>query len=107
MTLGVVAVGAAVMVGGATLGQSGLLTETIAGTATATESPLAGQIATHNATQTPGTDGTATRSTRPATSAEEVGVVDITTVLDYGDGGGRRHRCRAQPRPGRSSPTTT
>ena len=85
VTLGVVAVGAAVMVGGATLGQSGLLTETIAGTATATESPLAGQIATHNATQTPGTVGTATRSTRPATSAEEVGVVDITTVLDYGE----------------------
>jgi len=59
VTLGVVAVGAAVAIGGATLGQSGLLTETIA--------------------------GTATRSTRPATSAEEVGVVDITTVLDYGE----------------------
>jgi S1-C subfamily serine protease len=83
MTLGVVAVGAAVALGGTTLGQSGLLTETVAGTATAAESPLAGASAA--ATHSPGAVKTAARTTRAATSAEEVGVVDITTVLNYGE----------------------
>jgi S1-C subfamily serine protease len=83
VTLGVVAVGAAVALGGTTLGQSGLLTETVAGTATAAESPLAGASAA--ATRSPGAVKTAARTTRAATSAEEVGVVDITTVLNYGE----------------------
>ncbi|MBV9919888.1 MAG: trypsin-like peptidase domain-containing protein [Pseudonocardia sp.] len=83
MTLGVVAVGAAVALGGTTLGQSGLLTETVAGTATAAESPRAGTSAT--APRSPDAVKTAARTTRPATSAEEVGVVDITTVLNYGE----------------------
>jgi S1-C subfamily serine protease len=82
VTLGVVAVGAAVAVGGATLGQSGLVTETIAGTATAGERPVASAAAVQQ--RTPHTLAAA-RTTRPATSAEEIGVVDITTVLDYGE----------------------
>jgi S1-C subfamily serine protease len=83
VTLGVVAVGAAVALGGTTLSQSGLVTETIAGTATAAESSLAaGAAAT---TRSPGAVQTAARTTRPATSAEQVGVVDITTVLNYGE----------------------
>ncbi len=82
VTLGVVAVGAAVAVGGAALGPSGLLTESIAGTPTAAQQSLSPAVAatgsgTARATVRAGT-------TRPATSAEQVGVVDITTVLDYG-----------------------
>jgi S1-C subfamily serine protease len=73
----VVAVGAAVLVCAAALGQSGLVTTTVAGTATAADRrPGAGA----NITATAG----AARTTRPATAAEEVGVVDITSVLDYG-----------------------
>ena len=85
MTLGVVAVGAAVAVGGATLGQSGLITTTIAGTATAAQQSPAPSVAAAGAgtAQQVAPAGT-TRTTRSATSAEEVGVVDITTVLDYG-----------------------
>jgi S1-C subfamily serine protease len=56
-------------------GSSGLVTETVAGTATAAASGVTGMIAT---------SGVAT--TRAATSAEDIGVVDITTVLDYGEG---------------------
>ena len=96
MTLGVFAVGAAVAVGGATLGQSGLITETIAGTAAAAEQSVAPSVAATGAgtAQRPAPART-TRTTRPATSAEQVGVVDITTVLDYGRARGRRHRRRA------------
>jgi S1-C subfamily serine protease len=73
----VVAVGAAVVVCVAAVGQSGLVTTTVAGTATAADrQPVAGA----NITTTAG----AARTTRPATAAEEVGVVDITSVLDYG-----------------------
>ena len=36
--------------------------------------------------------GTSTGTTRQATDAEAVGVVDINTVLDYGSAAGRRHR---------------
>jgi S1-C subfamily serine protease len=85
LALGVVAVGATVA-----LGPSGLFTQTIAGTPTAAEHSLppgvaalgSGSAHTHGTARTPGAVRPGT--TRAATSAEQVGVVDITTVLDYG-----------------------
>ncbi len=82
VTLGVVAVGAAVAVGGAALGPSGLLTETIAGTPAAAQQSLSPAVAAAGSGVARGAARAGT--TRPATSAEQVGVVDITTVLDYG-----------------------
>ena len=76
---GALALGAVTVVGGAALGQSGLITETVVGTATAADQ--------HRSTVAPrstaGTTATV-RTTRGATAAEEVGVVDITTVVDFG-----------------------
>ena len=61
----------------AALGQGGLVTTTVTGTATAADRvPVEGVNGTAQAG--------AARSTRPATAAEQVGVVDITSVLDYG-----------------------
>ncbi len=84
--LGAVAVGAAVAVGGATLSQSGLITEVVAGTAAAGQPGVAapGITATGAKNMRPPGPAGAAGSVRAATSAEEVGVVDITTVLDYG-----------------------
>ena len=70
---GALAVGAAVVAAAAAVGGSGLLTETVAGTAS-TASPRLSATTT----------SAATAVTRAATAAEEVGVVDITSVLDYG-----------------------
>ncbi len=98
-----VAVGAVAMValGGVALGPSAFATtQTIAGHATAAaETP--GPTTQVPQTQTPGPSGVgpvasanagsssptgSNGATRKATSAEEVGIVDITTVLNYGEG---------------------
>ena len=83
VTLGVVAVGAAVALGGTTLGQSGLLTDDRRGHGHGGGKPPRGRLGGRDAL--PGAVKTAARTTRAATSAEEVGVVDITTVLNYGE----------------------
>jgi S1-C subfamily serine protease len=91
--------------GGVAFGPSSLTTLTITGRATAAEAGLSpstqaapaatgsGQSASSSGAETakPARTGTsipsdATGTTRRATSAEEVGVVDITTLLDYGQG---------------------
>ena len=82
VAVGAVATVAALTLGGVALGPSALATtRTIAG------HPTAAAAATSQTA--PGQDAAvraATGVTRTATSAEEVGVVDITTVLDYGQG---------------------
>jgi S1-C subfamily serine protease len=104
VALGAAAVIATATLGGIALGPSSFTTSTIAGRASAaTVGPSAttaappvhesGGSASANAPQTAGSARTgtsipseATGTTRHATSAEEVGVVDITTVLDFGQG---------------------
>lgn len=71
---GALAVGTAVVAAAVVVGGSGLVTETVAGTATAASPRITASTAA------------ATTATRAATSAEQVGVVDITTQLDFGEG---------------------
>jgi S1-C subfamily serine protease len=87
-----VAVGAAAAVavltlGGVALGPSGLATtRTIAGHPTAAATATSQAALGPDSAASSANSTAATGATRTATSAEEVGVVDITTVLDYGQG---------------------
>ncbi len=104
VAVGAVAVIATATLGGLAFGPSSLTTSTIAGRATAATAGLS--PSTQAAPTAPGSGQSgssgaeaakpartgkaipseATGTTRRATSAEEVGVVDITTVLNYGEG---------------------
>lgn len=105
VAVGAVAVIATATLGGLAFGPSSLTTSTIAGRATAAAAglspsaqaaptaPESGQSASRSGAETakPARTGTsipseATGTTRRATSAEEVGVVNITTLLNYGEG---------------------
>ena len=86
MAVGAAAAVAVLTLGGVALGPSALATRTVTGhpTAAAAASAATSQAALGRggAASAPSANGV----TRTATSAEEVGVVDITTVLDYGRG---------------------
>lgn len=105
VAVGAVAVIATATLGGLAFGPSSLTTSTIAGRATAVAAGLSpstqaaptvaepGQSASSSGSEkaNPARTSTsvpseATGTIRRATSAEEVGIVDITTVLDYGEG---------------------
>lgn len=97
VAVGAVAVFATVTLGGVALGSSTLTTSTIAGRASAAkDAPGPSAQALPAGGSAPKTAGparagatissTAAGTTRTATDAEERGVVDITTVLDYGEG---------------------
>jgi S1-C subfamily serine protease len=90
VAVGAVAAVAVLTLGGVALGPSALaMTRTIAGNPSAVG---AAPVATSQATLGQGSAAgsanapTGAGATRTATSAEEVGVVDITTVLNYGQG---------------------
>jgi S1-C subfamily serine protease len=104
VAFGAVAVVATAALGGVALGPFSFATSTIAGRASAATSALSPTPSAPAVQQSgesgpgvdPGTAGSArtgtsipseaTGTTRTATGAEEVGVVDITTVLNYGEG---------------------
>jgi S1-C subfamily serine protease len=71
------AVGTAVVAAAVAVGGSGLVTEAVTGTATAASPRITASTA---AATVP------TAAARAATNAEQVGVVDITTQLDFGEG---------------------